>query len=239
MLILAADTSTSINTVALCAENRILAETTVDCGRAHSERLIETIDWVLREAGVALRGVDLLAISSGPGSFTGLRVGVAAFKGLALAAELPLVAVPTLDALMRHALSCEGVVCPLIDARMKEVFGAAYRVEDQQRQKLTADLVAPVESVLEYAGTAPLVLGDGATVYRERILAKTPGAIFAPPYHANPRASLVAFEAMTLIKSGASTDPAAVSPVYLRKSQAEEAKGRQSRQGRQDQDGNV
>ena len=82
MKILAADTSTSVNTVAVCEGAHVVAETVVDCGRAHSERLLATVDWVLNEAGLALNGLDALAISIGPGSFTGLRIGAATWKGL-------------------------------------------------------------------------------------------------------------------------------------------------------------
>ena len=85
MLILAADTSTQVLSVAIADETRLLAETYVDCGRAHNERLLRTIDWVLSEAGVRQSDVEAFAVSIGPGSFTGLRIGVAALKGLALA----------------------------------------------------------------------------------------------------------------------------------------------------------
>ena len=96
MIIVAGDTSTSINTVAVCRDDAILAETVVDCGRTHAERLLDTITWVLGEAAMSLNQVDALAISTGPGSFTGLRVGLATWKGLALGQDLPLVGVPTL-----------------------------------------------------------------------------------------------------------------------------------------------
>ena len=82
MIIVAGDTSTSINTVAVCRDDAILAETVVDCGRTHAERLLDTITWVLGEAGMSLNQVDALAISTGPGSFTGLRVGWPPGKGL-------------------------------------------------------------------------------------------------------------------------------------------------------------
>lgn len=222
MKILAADTTTSICSVAVCGEDRILAETFVDCGRTHTERLIMTIDWALAEAALTLQDIDALAVTVGPGSFTGLRVGVAAFKGLALGRNLPLISVPTLDAMARQGALFDGCLCPLIDAKMHEVFGAVYRYQAGVRTKLTDDIVAPVERLLELAGAPTLVLGDGAAVYAQRIRACSPQTTFAPRECSLLRASTVAAEAAALLERGISTDPAAVSPVYLRKSQPEE-----------------
>lgn len=222
MKILAADTSTAINTVAVCANGRLLAETIVECGRSHAERLLATVDWVLAEAGLELGDLDALAISIGPGSFTGLRVGTATWKGLAFAQKLALAAVPTLDAMTRLGAFRDVVVCPLLDARMGEVFGAVYRFDGARRTKLTADMVCPVETILEEVSEAAVFLGDGAAVYRDRILAKVPEAVFVEPLCSVPRASAVAGEAACLLAQGVSTDAAQVSPIYLRKSQAEE-----------------
>jgi len=224
-LILAGDTTTTVNTVALCAEDAILAETVVDCNRLHSERLIATVDWVLKEAGKGLGDVTALAMSTGPGSFTGLRIGAATWKGFALTHGLPLVAVPTLDAMTRLGVYHRGCVCPMLDARMKEVFGAWYRFEDGTRTKLTEDRVCAVEALLDecpVGATEPcFLLGDGTVVYRERIEARAPKAVFAPPLCNVPRASAVAAEAFALLAQDAPTDANLVSPVYLRKSQAE------------------
>jgi tRNA threonylcarbamoyladenosine biosynthesis protein TsaB len=224
MRILAADTSTSINTVALCDDGRILAESVVDCGRAHAERLLSTVDWVLAEAGIGLRDIDMLAISAGPGSFTGLRVGVATWKGLALGAGLPLVAVPTLDALARVHPLYEGTLCPLLDAKMGEVFGAVYRFDAGRRRKSTADLVRPVKAILETLEGTVHFLGDGALRYWETISGVLPDAVIVVGPTSVPRASVVAEEAREMLSRGCGTDPAAVTPVYLRKSQAEEAR---------------
>ena len=221
MKILAADTSTSINTVAVCDDDRVLAEIIVECGRSHSERLIDTVDWVFAEAGLKIEDMDALAISVGPGSFTGVRVGVATWKGLALGARLPLVPVPTLDAMARLGAFREALLCPLLDARMREVFGAVYRFTDGRREKLTADRVCPVDSLLDDIDGDAIFLGNGAELYRERILELRPGAAFAPAICSVPRASAVAAEARALIEQGVCTDAALVSPVYLRKSQAE------------------
>ena len=222
MIILAADTSTSYNSVAVCDDERVLAESIVQCGRSHSERLVVTVDWVLTEAGIKLDDVQLLAISIGPGSFTGVRVGTAAWKGFAFGKRLPLVGVPTLDAMTRLGAFREHCVCPLLDARMGEVFGALYRFADGVREKVTQDLVCPVEKILENVGERVVFLGDGADLYRDRIVAQCPQAVFIPALCSMPRASAVAAEGWALVRQGACTDAALVEPVYLRKSQAEE-----------------
>lgn len=222
MKILAADTTTAINTVAVCDGSHLLAESVVDCGRAHSERLLTTVDWVLGEAGLTIDSLDMLAISVGPGSFTGLRVGVATWKGLAAGANLPLVPVATLDALARLAAIRDGLVCPVIDAKMGEVFGAVYRFSGGQKTKLTDDRVCPIEDLVAGLDGEVRLLGDGAQRYRERIEEILPGAEFVAEPWAVPRASAVALEALALLEQGAcTTDPAAVAAVYLRKSQAE------------------
>lgn len=226
MKILASDTSTSILSVALCEGERTVAETMVDCGRSHAERMLMTVDWVLAEAGLALRDVDMLAVSAGPGSFTGLRVGVATWKGLALATGLPLVGVPTLDAMARIMTLDAGVVCPLLDAKMGEVFGAIYDFRGGVPHKVHEDVAAPVEVLLGQVTGPVHFLGEGAARYRARIEAVLPEAVFVQRKDGTPRASAVAAEARAMLARGCPTDAERVAPVYLRKSQAEENRAR-------------
>jgi tRNA threonylcarbamoyladenosine biosynthesis protein TsaB len=228
--ILAADTATSINTVAVCRDGAVLAEVAVDCHRRHSESLLDTCSWLLDQAECAPQQVDLLAISAGPGSFTGVRIGVATFKGLAAGLRRPLVAVPTLDALARVCPVQDGLVCPLLDARMGEVYGALYRFEAGSRTKLTEDRVSPVEDFLSEISEPAVFCGDGALLYRDRILSVLPDARFAPLGWHMPRAAAVAAEALELVQAGCETDPALVDPVYLRASQAEINRARQAQQ---------
>lgn len=222
MIVLAADTSTSFYSVAVCDGDRVLGEVSVDGGRKHSERLLDTMGWVLKQCGLGLSDVELLGISRGPGSFTGLRVGVSTWKGLALGAGLPLVGVSTLDAMGRLFGGGDGVVCPLLDARMGEVFGAVYEYRDGSRERLREERVCEVEELLEGLEGRVWFLGEGAKVYRERIQGVLPGAEFVAGDCSFPRASAVAMEVLAAVEGGASTEGADVRPVYLRKSQAEE-----------------
>jgi tRNA threonylcarbamoyladenosine biosynthesis protein TsaB len=234
MRILAGDTSTGVNTVALIEDGRVRVETYSECGRRHAERLMATVAFVLSEAGCTLADIDALAISNGPGSFTGLRVGVATWKGLALARgpdapPLPLVAVPTLDAMTR-LVPGRGVVVPMLDARMREVFASAYRVDGEGRSTLVPDAVLPPSEFLDalaphLADSESVVFaGDGATLYRDTLLAEVPRATVAQPPCDMPRAGAVGLEALALLEAGAPATAAEVSPVYLRKSQAELAR---------------
>jgi tRNA threonylcarbamoyladenosine biosynthesis protein TsaB len=228
-IILAADTSTATNSVAICRDNVTLVESVVEGGRRHSERLIPTIDWLLGEAGLTLSGIDMLAISIGPGSFTGLRIGAATWKGLALANDLPLIGVSTLDAMTRlSAFAPTGYLAVALDARMKEVFAAVYRFEDGERHRVVEpcacspeSLMTRIESLPGFSQSALGLVGDGASLYRDTFLAQWPNATIADPFLGVPRASAVAQEALGLRAAGVSEDGAQVEPVYLRKSQAE------------------
>lgn len=220
-IVLAADTGTAINTVAVCRDQTVLAEYTAISPRLHAERLIGVVDWVLQEAQLDIHAVDLLAIANGPGSFTGLRIGASTWKGLALAAEKPLVAVPTLDALALLAAPYQGTVVAALDARMGEVYGAVYRLESGQRTRLRDDAVLPMAALLADLQGPVYCIGDGFDVYREAAEAAPCTCHYAPAHLNAPRASAVAAEALALVAAGASTDPGLVSPVYLRASQAE------------------
>ena len=224
MLILSSDTSTAYYSVALSDDRHVLAEVCVEGGRKHSERLLETVDWLLHETGCELNNIDMWAIAHGPGSFTGLRVGVAAWKGLALGAGLPLVGVSTLDAMSRMPELHDGWACPILDAKMQEVYGAVYRFEDGTRTSVKPDTVCPVEELLDGLSGKVTFFGEGAEVYRQRIQDLLPEAVFTSGACDYPRASTVGFEALHLLEEGASSDPGSVRPVYLRKSQAEEAR---------------
>ncbi len=226
-IVLAADTSTATNSVALCRDEIILAESVVQGGRQHSERLIPTIDWLLGEAGLGLSEIDLLAISTGPGSFTGLRIGAATWKGLALANHLPLIGVPTLDAMTRlSAFPPRGYLAVVLDARMKEVFAAVYRYVDGARECVIAPCVCPptrlmdqIEALPDFSAADLGLVGDGAILYHETFHQRWEGATIAES--GAPRASAVAQEALALRRAGVEDDAALVSPIYLRKSQAE------------------
>jgi len=229
---LAADTSTRNCTVAVCRFDasgacEIAAQTNVDQKRLHAERLMDCVQTTLDLCEMSLNDITCLAISIGPGSFTGLRVGAAAWKGLAFALRLPLVAVPTLDAMSLLNVLADGILVPMLDARMDEVFGAVFRFKNGHREKLTPDRVCTVEVLIteNCLTEKPLIaIGDGALRYQERIRAIAPRASIADAFCGIPRADAVAREGYSLLCGGITTDAALVAPRYLRASQAEQAR---------------
>jgi len=230
MKILAVDTSTKTGSVALVEDELLIAEYTLNVSETHSARLMPTIDRVLQDAAVAIDEIDALAIAIGPGSFTGLRIGLATFKGLALAAEKRLVAVPTLDALAASIPFSAHIVCPTLDARMGEVYAAFYRFKNETCEKLSADMVLPVEAVFRDVRESVVILGDGIPLYRDRIVGLLRDrAIFAPERLWIPRAVNVAVLAKSRLDKGESDDIDTLEPIYLRKSEAERKWGKSKR----------
>lgn len=227
MKCLAIDTSTMTGSVALTEDERLVAELSLQVKETHSARLLPAIDQVLCSAHWQLREVDLLAVSLGPGSFTGLRIGLATMKGLAMALDRPLVGVPTLDAMAAALPFCPYPMCPMIDARMKEVYAAWFSWQDNQLSRLSPYQAATVEQILasEFAAESSVVVfGSGAEVYAERIV-KAIGrrAIFPPPTFFHPRAAMVAEEAHKLFQQAGFTPTPLheIEPLYVRRAQAE------------------
>jgi len=226
MYILGVDSSTDILSVALCQDTRPLAEITFNADRAHAEKIIDTTDRVLSDAGVGLHTVDAFAVSRGPGSFTGIRIGVATMKGLALGAGKPLFGVSTLRAMAWLAGDDTRVACPLIDARIHEVYGAIFRRTKDGWIADVPECVGPIEQILAQAPDECVVFGDGAQRYADRLRVAAPHLRVLPADAGHPSGAHVAREALDAIRAGEAGDPAAVQPVYLRQSQPEEARRR-------------
>jgi tRNA threonylcarbamoyladenosine biosynthesis protein TsaB len=220
-LVLAMDSSTAVQSLALVEEHKILCELQTDAARYRAENIVSSVDWLLRTAQRRLSDVALFAVGQGPGSFTGLRIAMATAQGFALAFEKPMVAVPTLDALVWNAYGVDSVYV-FLEARMGEVFGAYYRRQPHGWHKERAEWVGPVENFLEDAEDAPFILGDATLTQRERILACRPKARLGTPFQVYPRAVYVAMEGLARWRAGAPTDPTHIAPLYLRPSQAEQ-----------------
>ncbi len=220
MKLLAADTSTSLLSLAVCEGTHVLAEYCGECGRRHSERMLEATEFLLDQAGLRFADIDCLAVTIGPGSFTGLRIGVSTWKGLAQGLSLPLVTVPTLDALVRSHGFSDGPVCAALDAKMNEVFGAWFEFESGPPMRLGGDQVCSMEALLADAPARPVFIGDGAVRYSDVIREALPDARILPASF-GVRGAGIAQAAAERLEAGAETDPAAASPVYLRLSQAE------------------
>jgi tRNA threonylcarbamoyladenosine biosynthesis protein TsaB len=224
MRILGVDTSTSCGSLGIVDDDEVVAEYALFRDETHSTRLVPAIQALLKEARLGLDEIDGLAVSLGPGSFTGLRVGLSAVKGLALAAERPVVGVPTLDALAFNLPFTSYAICPIVDARKGEVYTALYKDgEGGQVEQLTPYQVLSPLVLLE---TIPLqetiFLGNGVEVYgeliEERLGAK---ALFAPPHLRFLRGSTVAEMGSQRFKRGEQDDISSLVPIYVRPSDAE------------------
>lgn len=222
MKILALDTATDSCSVAAIDDGRVAAELTIRKSQTHSKHLMELVDSVLQIAGTGPADLDGLAVSIGPGSFTGLRIGVSTIKGLAHALDKPVVGVSTLEALARQCSQTSLLICPMLDARKGEVYTASYRFDaDQLVQQTEARAVNP--GVVTGNLKLPcLFIGSGARLYRQSLAAAAGSlAHFVPEDQNTIRASSVAFLSMTRFETDDTDEIASLTPHYIRKSDAE------------------
>lgn len=233
MLILALETATLTGSVALvdvpAPENasnpvrKVVAEITLHLQSTHSERLMPSIHNLLEEASLKIHDLQGIALSLGPGSFTGLRIGVSTVKGLAYALKIPVVGVSTLEALACNVPYHSEVICPLLDARKKEVYAAFFQGDREGTiHRKSEDWVLSPEDLCRRVSGQTLFLGNGAEVYGEtlrKILG--PRAFFAPPELCLPRAVNVAKLSIPKFKTAQTLDLFSFTPIYIRRSEAE------------------
>lgn len=222
MRILAVDTATPSCSVAVWEDDRLAAELTFDRPQTHSKHLMGMVDEVLALCTAAPEEIDGLAVTRGPGSFTGLRIGLAAVKGLAAALDKPVVAVSTLHALASQAAHYPHVICPMIDARRGEVYCALYRIEGRRLRVMAHEAVLPPGEALKGLREPTLFVGSGAVAHRSLLMQGLgEKAVFAPPQSHLIRAGSVALLAMKDFKLGKYANLGELTPRYLRKSDAE------------------
>ena len=222
-MILGIDTATFCGGVALLADDRLIGSRTLNSSATHSARLLHAIKSLLAEAQLRVEDLTGLAVSIGPGSFTGVRIGLAAAKGLAVARGIPLVGISTLEALAVRAGRDPRLICPVVDARRNEVFAAAYRwPSGAELPRLVREVrVTPIEGFLRGLRGRCLFLGDGALRYRAEIESHLgPRASFAPPHRVLPSAEEIAWLGQRRLAQGESDDLAQLEPVYIRSSDA-------------------
>ena len=225
MKILALDSSGIVASVAVVEDDTLLAEYTVNYRKTHSQTLLPMLDEIAKMTELELESIDAIAVAAGPGSFTGLRIGSATAKGLGLALKKPLVAVPTVDALAYNLYDAQGLICPIMDARRKQVYTGIYRFEEHQLMTLKEQWAAPIEELLEelnQRGEMVTFLGDGVPVFRELIAEKLQVPYsFAPAYMNRQRAAVVGSLGLCYYREGKFETAAEHKPDYLRISQAE------------------
>lgn len=224
MNILMIDTSGPACGVAIAREGRLVCDMQLVSGRTHSQRVMPMVEAALAMSDMAVSDIDVFGAVTGPGSFTGVRIGVSSVKALAHAAGKLCVGVDALHALAANIQAFDGVICPILDARAQQVYGAMFHAGDVP-QRLCGDEAMPLTAFLdrvEATGERALFLGDGVAAMRGAIEARLGGrAQFAAPQHMNLRAGSACAIAMRLVEQGETTDYLHLLPLYLRAPQAE------------------
>lgn len=229
MKILSVDTSTIVATAAVADEERLICETIVNFQKKHSEKLMPAIDHMLKDAGLTIQEMDGFAIVNGPGSFTGLRIGMATVKGFAQALNKPVVPISTLEALAYNLPYANGIICPILDAQRSQVYTGLYRAsEDGNIQCEMNDAVVDVEVLIQqltnYTDAPVYVLGDGVPRFYDAIAAAIPTAVKVKNHLNMNRASSAAVLAVERALDGNVMDYETVDLSYIRPSYAEERK---------------
>lgn len=234
MRILGIESSSLVASAAVVENEVTLAEYTVNYKKTHSQTLLPMIDEMMRLLDMEPSAVDAIAVSGGPGSFTGLRIGSATAKGLGLALKKPLIHVPTLDAMAYGLFGASGLICPMMDARRQQVYTGIYRFEERFEivMEQSALAVADLAERLNALGERVIFLGDGVLVY-EKPLAETLTVpyCFAPAHVNRQRAASVAALGAVYFAEGKTETAAEHKPDYLRKSQAEREREEKEREG--------
>ena len=225
MRILALDSSGMVASAALVEDDILRAEYTLNYKKTHSQTLLPLLDKVLTETETEPSQVDAIAVSAGPGSFTGLRIGAATAKGLGLALDKPLIAVPTLEALAYNLWGYPGRICPMMDARRDQVYTGLYQFEGSAFKTLREGEALSLEAliaILEREEGPVLFLGDGVPVHRRALEERLSLPLAFAPAHLNrQRAAAVGALGRLYLEKGRTVSAAAFSPIYLRLPQAE------------------
>jgi tRNA threonylcarbamoyladenosine biosynthesis protein TsaB len=226
---LAIDTTAKEVAVAVLRDGSVLAEARASAARSGSEVLMPLAEATMRAAGVDAPSLDLLAVAVGPGSFTGVRVGVALAKGLGFGQRMLAAPVSTTEALAENLLPLSGLYCPVMDARRSEVYHALFRAEGGRLVRLTPDRAISPEALArelceDYVGETVLLVGDGVYVAEPILSSRGVSLGAVPPSLALHSAVSVARVGERMLRKGLAVSPDLLSPTYLREAQADEAK---------------
>lgn len=222
MLMLSVDSSASPASVCLYEDGKILADYFLNTGFTHSQTLMAMVESVLQISGKTTGDIDVYAVNNGPGSFTGVRIGVSAVKGMAYALDKPCIAVSTLESMAYSFIGQQAYICACMDARRNQVYNALFRVENDRVERLCEDRAISVEDLLTELNDVNddvILVGDGAQLVFDS--AEQSHIRLSPPHLRYQRASAVAQAALEKYNKGEVLSPAALMPHYLRLSQAE------------------
>lgn len=223
MLVLGIESSAAAASAAVVEDGRLLGENFIHTEQTHSQTLLPMTRDLLKSLGKSCGEFDLMAVSSGPGSFTGIRIGLSCVKGMAFPFETPCCGISTLESIAYGGIGCEGkYIAAVMDARCNQVYNALFRVENGRLARMTEDRAISIEKLSEECkeyGNSLILFGDGAQLCYQTFSAW--GAVLAPENIRLQRASSVAFLAAEKGERGETATPGALLPVYLRPPQAE------------------
>lgn len=225
MKLLAIESSGLVASAAVAEDSTLLAEYTINYKKTHSQTLLPMVEEIVKMLELDLHELDAIAVSGGPGSFTGLRIGSATAKGLGLALKKPIVAVPTTQVIAANLYGTGDILCPLMDARRNQVYTGLYRYQKNEFEVIEDQMAVSVEEIIRRVnelGEPVIYLGDGADAFRSVLEERTTVPFsFAPPHVSKQRAGALAVRAMKLYQEGKIRTAAEHVPDYLRPSQAE------------------
>jgi len=227
MKILAFDSTATAASVAICDEGKVVAEFFVNAGLTHSRTLVPMLDAALKNTDSNLKNIDALAISNGPGSFTGVRIGVAVAKGIAFTENLPCIEVSTLESMAYNLTLTDCIVCAVMDARCAQVYNGIFEIKYGEVRRLCDDRALAIsdlkaELTENYSGKRIILVGDGAELCFKEFIDTALSIELAPNALRFQKASSVAAAALDKLKKGEKAKNASeLLPAYLRLSQAE------------------
>ncbi len=224
MLLLAFETSAKAGSVALLEDSKLLGESYQNTGLTHSQTIMTMAEDLLKSCGKTPQEVEAVAVAAGPGSFTGVRIGVAAAKGFAWGAEIPCYGVSTLEAMAEGLGVWDGVIVCTMDARRNQVYNALFRAEKGKLTRLCEDRAIALEELKEELAKlgGPLFLvGDGSNLTYSTLGEEIPGLVLPPEHKMHQRAAGVGLLTCAMAEKGEKGDAGALTPNYLRLSQAE------------------
>ena len=224
MLLLAFETSAKAASAALFADAKLLGESYQNTGLTHSQTLMIMAENLLKQCGYAPQDVTAVAVAQGPGSFTGVRIGVAAAKGFAWGADIPCCGVSTLEAMALGLGAYEGLICPVMDAQRSQVYNALFYVNQGVVTRAAPDRAIALEDLkkeLKNVEKPIFLVGDGSNLCYNTLREDVPGLVLPPEHRLHQRAVGVGLAAIAKMAAGGECSGAALTPNYLRLSQAE------------------
>ncbi|WP_411682424.1 tRNA (adenosine(37)-N6)-threonylcarbamoyltransferase complex dimerization subunit type 1 TsaB [Clostridium thailandense] len=224
MKVLSLDTATECASCAVLDDDKLLGEISFNYKKQHSVILMSMIDNLLSNLGLNINSLDGFVVSKGPGSFTGLRIGVSAIKGLSQGTSKPFIGVSSLDALAYNLAYTNGIICPILDALRDNVYTALYKFEGNNLKVISKPMIIPIDdliSELNKRHEQVCFIGDAVPKFREKLISNIENISFAPTHLNLTKASSLGELGLKLLKAKTYDDLYTFAPLYLRKSQAE------------------